>query len=201
MLSRLVHTATSITWLRSIETVIAVAILGIAGVAAAAVGAPVALRHGRWVRQGLRTRGIDVDCRLPVVALLAFCLGDWALLRVLPILRLSFSTEIILPLAASILVRLMVLSGMVVAQMLVIWRRRRHGLSGSARPMILLFVLTNLAFSAVQVDAYVVEPLWPDTTSLSLAFDSLDPAAPPVRVVHLTDTHIERSSYREARIV
>jgi predicted MPP superfamily phosphohydrolase len=36
---------------------------------------------------------------------------------------------------------------------------------------------------------------------LSLAFERLDPDAPPVHVVHLTDLHIERNSYREAAIV
>jgi predicted MPP superfamily phosphohydrolase len=40
-----------------------------------------------------------------------------------------------------------------------------------------------------------------ETTTHSLAFDDLDPAARPVRLVHLTDTHIERSSFREADIV
>jgi predicted MPP superfamily phosphohydrolase len=51
------------------------------------------------------------------------------------------------------------------------------------------------------VDAYVVEPLLVETTELALEFDQLDPAKPPVRLVHLTDTHIERTSFREADIV
>jgi predicted MPP superfamily phosphohydrolase len=67
--------------------------------------------------------------------------------------------------------------------------------------VIILFLLINLVFTAVQVDAYVVEPLLVDRTDLSLTFDELDPSAPPVRIVHLTDTHIERNSYREASVV
>jgi predicted MPP superfamily phosphohydrolase len=61
-------------------------------------------------------------------------------------------------------------------------------------------LLVNLAFSTVQVDAYVVEPLLVDTTALSLAFEDLEPGTSPLRVVHLSDTHIERSSYREASV-
>jgi predicted MPP superfamily phosphohydrolase len=53
----------------------------------------------------------------------------------------------------------------------------------------------------VQVDAYVVEPLLVETTELRLAFDDLDSNALPVRVVQLTDPHIERASFREARTV
>jgi predicted MPP superfamily phosphohydrolase len=51
------------------------------------------------------------------------------------------------------------------------------------------------------MDAYVIEPLFIQTTELELSFDSLDPHAPPVRVVHLSDVHIERNSYREAAII
>jgi predicted MPP superfamily phosphohydrolase len=46
-----------------------------------------------------------------------------------------------------------------------------------------------------------VEPLLVETTELSLLSDDLDPTAPPVRVVHLTDTHIERNSFREATTI
>jgi predicted MPP superfamily phosphohydrolase len=46
-----------------------------------------------------------------------------------------------------------------------------------------------------------VEPQWVQTTRLEFPSDQLDPDAPPVRIVHLTDLHIEQNSYREATIV
>jgi len=53
----------------------------------------------------------------------------------------------------------------------------------------------------MQIDAYVLEPLLVETTELSLASDNLNPDAPPVRVIHLTDTHVERSSFRERDVI
>ena len=54
---------------------------------------------------------------------------------------------------------------------------------------------------AAQLDAYIVEPLLVETTELSLRFDDLNPSTLPVRVMHLTDTHIERNSFREATVI
>jgi hypothetical protein len=69
------------------------------------------------------------------------------------------------------------------------------------RPAFVLFLLINLGFSVVQVDAYVVEPLLVETTELTLHFDHLQPASPPVRIVQITDLHIERAGFREAQVV
>jgi predicted MPP superfamily phosphohydrolase len=135
--------------------------------------------------------------------LVLFCLADWALLWSLPRLRLSFASaaEIMPPLTVSIFVRLVLFWGLLGATLLVRWRGHRRGVKIQTRPAVILFLLANLGFSAVQLDAYVVEPLLVETTELSLRFDDLDPSAPPVRVVHLTDTHIERNSFREATII
>ena len=130
-----------------------------------------------------------------------FCLSDWLLLRILPHLQLSFAPTVGMPLTASLLVRSSVFAALSGAILLA--RRRRQVASGAqhGRLAVLLFVILNLGFSVVQVDAYVVEPLLVETTELALEFDQLDPAKPPVRLVHLTDTHIERTSFREADIV
>jgi predicted MPP superfamily phosphohydrolase len=127
-----------------------------------------------------------------------FCLADWLLLSALPHLQISFAHGIILPLAASLMVRSLVLAGLSGALLLV--RRKRQGRSGlgQSRSAVVLFLVVNVGFSLVQIDAYVAEPLLVETTELSQAFRDLDPALPPVRVVHLTDMHIERSSFREA---
>jgi predicted MPP superfamily phosphohydrolase len=98
-------------------------------------------------------------------------------------------------------VRLLVFWGLEGAVLLARWRGRRRGVAVQTRSAAVLFLVVNLGFSGVQVDAYVVEPLSVETTELSLAFADLDPAAPPVRVVHISDPHIERSSFREASVV
>jgi hypothetical protein len=132
---------------------------------------------------------------------LLFCLSDWLLLRLLPHLQLSFAPSTGLPLIASLLVRAAILAALTGALLLA--RRRRQAVTGVrlGRSALILFLFINLGFSAVQVDAYVVEPLLVETTHLALQFDQLDPAGPPVRLVHLTDLHLERSGLREARII
>ena len=125
------------------------------------------------------------------------------------------------PLAASVLARLLLLwalgTALLFAQAGVIararaytatrikWLARQHPPHSTvpvqSQALAIVFLILNLAFSAVQFDAYVLEPLWVQTTDLTLSFDQLDPNAPPVRVVHLTDLHIERNSYREATII
>jgi predicted MPP superfamily phosphohydrolase len=102
---------------------------------------------------------------------------------------------------ASLTVRSAVLAALSGAILLA--RRRRQAARGTqyGRSAVLLFVFLNLGFSLVQMDAYVVEPLLVETTELALEFDQLDPARPPIRLVHLTDTHIERTGFREADII
>ena len=175
--------------------IITVAVLFCTTVVIAGAGASFLVKHGT-----VRRAGWVVGRRLALFLLL-FCLADWALLRALPWLRLSFSTDIQLSLLASVLVRLLLSWGVAWAGLIARWRRDRRGESKPVRSAVTLFVVCSVLFTAVQVDAYVVEPLWVDTTQLSLSFDDLDPELPPVRVVHLSDAHIERSSYREAGVV
>jgi predicted MPP superfamily phosphohydrolase len=130
-----------------------------------------------------------------------FCLADLVLLWALPHLRLSFSPSIGLPLLASTLVRLALFWGLLGASLLSLWPGRRHPTRPQPRSLVAMFLVFNVGFGLVQLDAYVVEPLWVETTSHSLSFDDLDAEARPVRVVHLTDTHIARNSFREANIV
>jgi predicted MPP superfamily phosphohydrolase len=139
---------------------------------------------------------------LPVVlVVLLFCLADWALLWALPRLQLSFSSEISSALIADLVVRLVLFGGLVGATLLA----RRHKHDGAertqAQPAVVLFLALNLGLSFLQLDVYVVEPLLVETTELSLTSADLDLATPPVRVIHLTDMHIERTSFRENTVV
>ncbi len=132
---------------------------------------------------------------------LIFCLLDWMLLSILPHLELSFAPSFAVPLVASILVRSAALAALTGAILLV--RRRGQTIDARRRfrPTLLLFLCINLGFSAVQVDVYVVEPLLVETTELALHFDQLDPSGSAVRLVHLTDLHMERFGPREAQVI
>jgi hypothetical protein len=185
------------------EIVAGAALLGVTGVITG-VGT------SAWAGRQREAHALTIKSLPLTLAFLLFCLADWTLLWALPRLRLSFSPEIMPPLIFSTFVRLLVFWGWLGAVLWVRWRGagfpachggRRWGTKVRTRPVAILFLVTNLAFTAVQVDAYVVEPLLVETTELSLAFDDLDPAAPPVRVVHLTDIHIERSGFREALVI
>ena len=130
-----------------------------------------------------------------------FCLCDWLLLTALPHLRLSFPRGLGLPLGASLFVRFLLLGGLLGAALLSRWRGKERPIRAQANSATILFLALNLGFSYIQIDAYVLEPLLVETTELSLASDKLDPDAPPVRVIHLTDTHVERNSYRERDVI
>ena len=181
-------------WHQPGEVVAGVAVLSVVGVIAG-VGTSV-LAGRRREAHTLAMEGLPL-----ALVFLLFCLSDWALLWALPRLRLSFSTEIVPSLLATLSVRLLVFWGLLGAALLARWRGRRRGMEGQTRSAVILFLIANLGFTAMQLDAYVVEPLLVETTELALAFDDLAPAAPPVRVVHITDTHIERSSFREATVI
>ena len=194
---------------------------------------------GVLVRRRRAGRTLTMKGLAPALVLLAFSLGDWALLRALPVLKLSFSTDIRAPLLASLVVRLVVLWALLAASLVVQWRARHQGVkrnttrrkelvspqrrhpslvgtlrrgrkaaarsflqrSSSTKSILILFLGINLAFSLVQLDAYVLEPLWTRTTRVSLLFSDLDPDMPPVRMVQLGDIHTERNSYREAQVI
>jgi predicted MPP superfamily phosphohydrolase len=150
-----------------------------------------------WTRRRREARPLAILGLPASLVFLLFCISDWALLQALPRLRLSFAPEIGLPLLAGVLVRLAMFWGLLGAVLVARWQGPPRSKRAQTRSAAILFLAVNLGFSFVQLDAYVLEPLLVETTELSLAFDDLDAAAPPVRLVHLTDTHIERSSFRE----
>jgi predicted MPP superfamily phosphohydrolase len=159
-----------------------------------AAGAGVtALAQQRQQTQALTIFGLPAM----LIALL-FCLADGLLLWALPHLRLSFAPDASLSLVAMVFVRLSILCGLMGAAILSRWRNRRQMAEPRTHAVAILFLVANLGLSLAQVDAFVMEPLLIETTELSLTSANLNPAAPPVRIVHLTDTHVERYGLREA---
>ncbi|MEJ2209854.1 MAG: hypothetical protein P8129_12550 [Anaerolineae bacterium] len=125
---------------------------------------------------------------LPLLAAL-FGLSDALLLRALPWLRISFGPVAGLSLLLSLLVRLgLLLMAIVVLLLYRVARRGRTRLAG----LLTVFVAVNLGFSLLQVYAYAAEPLWIETTELTVTSGDLDAMAPPLHVVQLTDLHLER---------
>jgi hypothetical protein len=181
-------------WNQPEELLLAATLVGVTGVVVSAWGASLINRH-------LRPRQLAMESAGLTLAFIAFCAADWGLLRLLPLLRLSFAPQITPPLLVSLLIRVLTFWGLLGVALLARWRGKRRSVSVDTRPAALLFLAVNLSFTLVQVDAYVVEPLWLKRTHLTLTAETLDPDAPPVRVVHLTDLHVERASYRERRVV
>jgi hypothetical protein len=116
----------------------------------------------------------------------------------LPRLGISYSYWILIPALAALLVRVVMLWGHGAGSWLL---HRRAPASRLLRWGPGLFLVANLLFSAIQVRAYVIEPLWLETTRYDLSFAALDAGAPPLRIVHLTDLHIERTTGREIKTV
>ncbi|MCX7681922.1 MAG: metallophosphoesterase [Anaerolineae bacterium] len=140
------------------------------------------------------------------LAFLAFCVSDWALMEMLSYLRVSFSTDPRWSLFFSTLVRTLLLWGLLLLVVLTILLHQDRPAQGSPRKSkslspFTVFLAANLAISALEAYAYIIEPLAVETTHLTLAFDDLDAQAPPVRIVHLTDIHVERFGPRETAII
>ena len=174
----------------------------VAGVAGLVVGSVLITASApALVRRHEKARAFVASVRPPVWVFITFCVADWLMLETLPLFKLSFAHNTLLCLSASLAVRVALLWGLAIATPLAQWLRRSSTTRPRTRDIAILFAVVSLAFTTVQLDAYVVEPLLVETTHLSLASEHLDPAAPPVRIVHLTDTHIERISYRERAVV
>jgi predicted MPP superfamily phosphohydrolase len=206
MLMRALDYLQYLIWYQPIDVLAAVAFC-------CAVGLVAGTGASALVQRWRRTRAVQLGEVRPLwglcplwglgtgLATLLFCLSDWALLRTLPWLRLSFSTNILGPLLASVVMRLALLWGMLATVLVLLWRAHDKDAPHLGRGVLATFLALNAALSLVQAHAYVVEPLLVQTTELSFASLALDADVPPVRIVQLSDTHIERNSYREARVI
>ena len=141
---------------------------------------------------------------LAALALACFGLVDWALLAALPRLDLSFG-PLTFPLIAITGVRLAVFT--ILALPLILWSSSSR--TGCKQPEVtrkllnlglVCLWLANLALLAVEVDGLYIEPFDIHTTELRLAGPT-KASGEPLRIVHLTDLHIERITRRELDLI
>lgn len=121
--------------------------------------------------------------------LLAFFIADAVLLRELPRRRISFGpwkgqmAALALPRAGVVLVL---------------------GLAGpwlGWTAALLLVVAAQFVGTALLYRAALVEPRRLGLSRLTIRNDRLPPGAPPIRILHIGDIHLERLSIREARLL
>lgn len=117
-----------------------------------------------------------------------FMVGDGLLLQLLPRRQISFGPwkaqlfTLALPRAAvTILASLLAPQGTPLA--------------------LIVLVLFQLAGSAAFVWGAFVEPFRLKLTSCELATDRMPPGTPPIRILHITDLHVERLTKREERLL
>ena len=156
-----------------------------------------------WLRANRQQPNRYRQAAFAALALALFGLVDWVLLAALPRLDLSFG-PLTFPLIAITGVRLAVFT--IVALPFYLWSRRpdQPEKSESMRRLLntglICLWLANLALLAVEVDGLYIEPFDIHTTELHLAGPS-KVSGEPLRILHLTDLHIERLTRRELDLV
>ena len=134
---------------------------------------------------------------LAALALVCFGLVDWGLLAALPRLGLSFG-PLTFPLIAISGVRLAVFT--MVALPFYLWSGYREVTRKMFNIGLACVWLANLALLAVEVDGLYIEPFDIHTTELRLSGPS-KASGEPLRILHLTDLHIERITRREVELI
>jgi predicted MPP superfamily phosphohydrolase len=127
--------------------------------------------------------------------LILFGLADWLLAASLPLLNLSYGPSNVTLLAA-LFSRLVIFVCLGLAwdicRRFRPWFLERKGLLAG----IALLGMINLAALGLELDALVVEPFRLGVTQVVLP-GPLSPADPPLRILHITDLHVERTTRRE----
>jgi predicted MPP superfamily phosphohydrolase len=126
----------------------------------------------------------DLLARWMAVALLTCGLADWLLLAALPLLGLSFG-----PVGPPWLGLTLIRAGLVLGAAALAQRYLPNRVTGLA----ILALAVNLAFLAGEVYALYFEPFNLGVTRLQLTW----PGEAHIRIVHLSDWHVERTTRRE----
>ena len=148
--------------------------------------------HANWSQPDRYRRSA-----LAALALVCFGLVDWGLLAALPRLGLSFG-PLTFPLIAISGVRLAVFT--MVALPFYLWSGYREVTRKMLNIGLACVWLANLALLAVEVEGLYIEPFDIHTTELRLSGPS-KASGEPLRILHLTDLHIERITRREVELI
>jgi predicted MPP superfamily phosphohydrolase len=137
-------------------------------------------------------------------AMLSFSALDLALLKSLPVLGLSYGPArvtfiVMLVTRSAVTVTLALSFGLALA--LRRWRKGRANPSQAVAPYLSLFFGVHLFLSLCAVDGFLIEPFSIQITRHTFSFDRLPADAPPMRIVHLSDPHVERTTTRERKLV
>jgi len=117
---------------------------------------------------------------------LGFALIDWLLLWWLPRSNRSFG-----PIGAQLLVNTVPRVGAAILSMVIAW------LTGSFMIGISTLVILQLFGTLAYLWGTLVEPFALATTHRSIQSANLPPNSPPIRLLHLSDLHVERLTRRE----
>lgn len=158
------------------------------------------LSAGAWGLALRRTRAI-----LAVLAsMLGFSLLDLALFKSMPLLGLSFGPSRFPFLSLTVLRGLATVGGAVLLMACLSGTRLLVSRAGSSRMPAsywgIPFVF-NLIVSGCLIDGLIVEPLSVQAESVAIVSDHWRAGAAPLRVVHISDPHIERFGRRERKAI
>jgi predicted MPP superfamily phosphohydrolase len=129
---------------------------------------------------------------------------DLAILRSLPVLGLSYG-----PAMATFIVMLVTRSAVTITLALCFglaliwrrWRKERISPTRAVAPYLNMFFGVQLFLSLCTIDGFLIEPFSIQTTHHELSFDRLSAQGLPLRIVHLSDPHVERTTARERKLV
>ena len=126
---------------------------------------------------------------------LLFVVADWLLLSALPRLGLSFG-----PVEPFLVALAVFRLGLNVALILLCPFIARAGGTSPTVSAALIGIL-HVTLSLVTIYACVVEPFHLTMTNLEVVTDKLSPDAPPLRILQLSDFHVERTTKREREVL
>ena len=135
-----------------------------------------------------------------LACMLSFMLLDLALFRSMPVLGLSFGSSRIPFLLIAIVRGIATVTSAVGLLAYLALRHWRNPLSLPARSSSLYWAIPvsiNLTMTGCLVDGLIIEPLNIDVNHVALMSERWPEDAPPLRIVHISDPHIERLTHRE----
>lgn len=150
------------------------------------------------IRAWRSAKGIGSPGRWAIAATICFALLDWGLVTALPHLGLSFG-----PVETALIgmfgLRLALYALLLAALTVSLLRRRPAPAKRSIGGLALLW-LGNLVLLGLLVDAFYIEPFLLTVTNVRVDTPAF-PAGKPLRIVQLSDPHVERTTKREQELI